>query len=71
MHPPRPTLRTLVGTLVFSENMLVRHPVLMPCGHEALGTKEQGAVRFSFSWFTTEEEIDVAIRAVAELAAEN
>lgn len=42
-----------------------------PRMHEALGTKEQGAVRFSFSWFTTEEEIDVAIRAVAELAAEN
>ena len=39
--------------------------------HEALGTKEQGAVRFSFSWFTTEEEIDAAIAAVRELAAEN
>jgi len=36
--------------------------------HEALGTKEQGAVRFSFSWFNTEEEIDAAIRAVDELA---
>ena len=36
--------------------------------HEALGTKEQGAVRFSFSWFTTEEEIDAAIRAIRELA---
>ena len=36
--------------------------------HEALGTKEQGAVRFSFSWFNTDEEIDTAIRAVRELA---
>ena len=36
--------------------------------HEALGTREQGAVRFSFSWFNTEEEIDAAIRAVDELA---
>jgi len=36
--------------------------------HEALGTREQGAVRFSFSWFTTEEEVDAAIRAVYELA---
>ena len=37
--------------------------------HEALGTKEQGAVRFSFSWFNTEDEIDTAVRAVRELAA--
>ena len=29
-----------------------------PLMHEALGTKKRGAVRFSFSWFTTEEEID-------------
>ena len=36
--------------------------------HEALGTKEQGAVRFSFAWFTAEEEIDAAIAAVRELA---
>jgi cysteine desulfurase family protein len=36
--------------------------------HEALGTKEQGAVRFSFAWFTAEEEIDAAIEAVRELA---
>ena len=38
--------------------------------HEALGTKEQGAVRFSFSCFTTEDEIDAAVDAVSELAAE-
>ncbi|MDE6590772.1 MAG: aminotransferase class V-fold PLP-dependent enzyme [Oscillospiraceae bacterium] len=36
--------------------------------HEVLGTREQGAVRFSFSWFNTEEEVDAAIRAVEELA---
>ena len=41
-----------------------------PRMHEALGTKEQGAVRFSFSWFTAEEEIDAAIAAVEQLAAE-
>lgn len=40
-----------------------------PRMHRALGTVEQGAVRFSFSWFTTEEEIDAAVQAVAELAA--
>ncbi len=37
--------------------------------HEALGTKEQGAVRFSFSWYTTEEEIDAALAALREIAA--
>ena len=41
-----------------------------PRMHEALGTVQQGAVRFSFSAFNTEEEIDAAIAAVAELARE-
>ena len=41
-----------------------------PRMHQALGTEQQGAVRFSFSWFNTEQEIDVAIQAVRELAAE-
>ncbi|MCR5788421.1 MAG: aminotransferase class V-fold PLP-dependent enzyme [Lachnospiraceae bacterium] len=36
--------------------------------HEALGTKDQGAVRFSFSWFNTEEEIDAAVDAVKTIA---
>ncbi|EGO65529.1 aminotransferase class V-fold PLP-dependent enzyme [Acetonema longum] len=41
-----------------------------PLAHLALGTQEQGAVRFSFSSFNTEEEIQTGIRAVAEIAAE-
>ena len=41
-----------------------------PRMHEALGTVEQGAVRFSFSWFNTEEDVDAAIRAVREMAEE-
>ena len=41
-----------------------------PRMHEALGTEKQGAVRFSFSYFNTEEEADAAIHAVRELAAE-
>lgn len=41
-----------------------------PLMHEALGTVEQGAVRFSFSHYNTEEEIDTAIQAVKELAEE-
>jgi selenocysteine lyase/cysteine desulfurase len=39
-----------------------------PLMHEALGTKERGVVRFSFSCFQEEEDIDAAIRAVRELA---
>lgn len=39
-----------------------------PRMHYALGTQEQGAVRFSFSWFSTEEEVDAAIAAVKEIA---
>ena len=39
-----------------------------PRMHRALGTTEQGAVRFSFSWYNTEEEVDAAVRAVAGLA---
>lgn len=39
-----------------------------PLMHEAFGTVEQGSVRFSFSHYNTEEEIDTAIQAVRELA---
>ena len=41
-----------------------------PLMHEALGTKEQGAVRFSFSHENTEEEVDFGIQAVRTLAEE-
>ena len=39
-----------------------------PLMHEALGCREQGAVRFSFSHFNTEEQIKKAVIAVRELA---
>lgn len=39
-----------------------------PLMHQALGTVEQGAVRFSFSHFNTLEEVDTAIAAIRELA---
>ena len=39
-----------------------------PRMHQALGTTDRGAVRFSFSWFNTEDEVDEAIRAVGQLA---
>jgi cysteine desulfurase family protein len=41
-----------------------------PLMHKALGTVEQGAVRFSFSHFNTEEEIDKAILAIKELSVD-
>lgn len=41
-----------------------------PLMHYALGTEKQGAVRFSFSHFNTEEEVDAAIAAMKELAEE-
>ena len=39
-----------------------------PRMHQALGTVQQGVVRFSFSVFNTEDEVDAAIQAVRELA---
>lgn len=42
-----------------------------PRMHQALGTVEQGAVRFSFSWFNTMEEVESAVKALREMAGEN
>lgn len=39
-----------------------------PLMHRTFGTEKQGAVRFSFSCFNTENEIDTAIRALHEIA---
>lgn len=39
-----------------------------PLMHEALGTVEQGAVRFSFSHYNTQEEVEAAVSAVKEIA---
>lgn len=41
-----------------------------PLMHQQLGTARQGAVRFSFCYFTTEEEVEKAICAVKEIAEE-
>jgi len=41
-----------------------------PLMHKALGTVDQGAVRFSFSHYNTEEEINIAVSALRELAME-
>lgn len=39
-----------------------------PAAHKTLGTFPQGTVRFSPGHYTTEEEIDAAVKAIAELA---
>ncbi len=41
-----------------------------PLMHQALGTQAQGAVRFSFSHFNTEEEVDEGIAAMTEIVAD-
>ena len=41
-----------------------------PLMHEAFGTREQGAVRFSFSHVLTEEEVRIAAQALREFAEE-
>ena len=41
-----------------------------PLMHKALGTAEQGAVRFSFSHYNTMEEINIAVSALRELVQE-
>ena len=37
-----------------------------PLMHQALGTEQQGAVRFSFSHFNTEEDVEAAVGALRE-----
>lgn len=39
-----------------------------PLLHRALGTTEQGAVRFSFAYYNTEDDVDKAIQAIKELS---
>ena len=41
-----------------------------PLMHKALGTVDQGAVRFSFSHYNTKEEITIAVAALRELTME-
>ncbi len=41
-----------------------------PRMHAALGTTAQGACRFSFGYYNTEEEVDAAVSALRELAEE-
>jgi cysteine desulfurase family protein len=40
-----------------------------PRMHKALGTENRGAVRFSFSWFNSDEDVNRAVQAVKEIAS--
>jgi cysteine desulfurase family protein len=39
-----------------------------PLAHATLGTIDTGTVRFSFGYYNTEEQVDAAVRALAEIA---
>ena len=61
-----------VSNALFSEYGIATRPGAhcAPLMHKALGTVEQGAVRFSFSHYNTKEEINIAVSALRELARE-
>ena len=61
---------SVISDVLFEDYEIATRPGAhcAPRMHEALGTTEQGAVRFSFSWFNTEADVDAAIQAVRELA---
>lgn len=58
-----------VSDLLSQEYDIATHPGAhcAPRMHQALGTTETGAVRFSFSSFNTMEEVETAIQALKEL----
>ena len=39
-----------------------------PRMHRCLGTQDTGCLRFSFGWYTTQEDIDAALAALREMA---
>lgn len=73
-----PTIALNIGTLSSSEVAAILNEDYQiavrpgahcaPRLHEALGTEEQGILRFSFCLFNTEEEVDEALRALKEIA---
>ncbi|MBO7709627.1 MAG: aminotransferase class V-fold PLP-dependent enzyme, partial [Lachnospiraceae bacterium] len=55
--------------LAFTYDIAVRAGAhCAPLMHEALGTGEQGAVRFSFGYFNTQSDVDAAAEAVRRIA---
>lgn len=39
-----------------------------PLMHKAIGTEKQGAVRFSFGWYNTRDDVDASLDALAQIA---
>lgn len=58
-----------VSSLLDEEYSIATRPGMhcAPLAHESIGTGETGAVRFSFSYFNTEEEVRYAINAMKEI----
>ncbi|MBQ6426784.1 MAG: aminotransferase class V-fold PLP-dependent enzyme [Clostridia bacterium] len=77
-NPRSPIVALNIGTLdsaIVADELATSYGIATRAGahcaplmHKALGTEEQGAVRFSFGWFNTESEVDEAARAVREIA---
>ncbi len=42
-----------------------------PLAHSSMGTYPDGTVRFSFSYFNTEEEIDICVKGIKNILKEN
>ena len=61
-----------VSDVLFSRYGIATRPGAhcAPLMHQALGTVDQGAVRFSFSHYNTMDEINTAVSALRELARE-
>lgn len=64
-----------IDSALFSDELAMYHDIstrsgghCAPLMHKAMNTVDQGAVRFSFSHYNTEEEVDKAIEAVKEIA---
>lgn len=61
----------LAGTLSADYGIAVRAGAhCAPRMHRALGTQDEGAVRFSFGFYTTKDEVDKALSALDELSRE-
>ena len=73
--PKRSSCKDLSLIHIFSDELSYRYGIstrpgahCAPLMHQSMGTVDQGMVRFSFSWFNTKEEVDLAIQAIRELA---
>ncbi len=56
--------------LAVTDNIAVRAGAhCVPRLHRALGTHAQGAVRFSFGWYNTMEEVETALAALRRIAS--